>query len=253
MIQIWHHVIQMPPLTPTCPVPTTISPILVMILLSDTQFNQRIPQYRQHSGVNCHVVQAVPIHWSYGLGHPIIAHYEIAGAPLQPCVIICPPSRTVLMVPLNPRLLPTSAEQAGVDLIDCSQDEASEARSDSSGQDPRGASPDSSAVAPTRSAIVAAYPYKQPTGHPYSVFISHAGGQKHFVAASLKEGLEQRFPALKGRVFLDDVSLQVGDAAMKGIYKSLRNSFVGEWATCSMFLAEYRVHILYNQGLRTPT
>jgi hypothetical protein len=70
MIQIWQHFIQMPPLTPTCPVPTTISPILVMILLSDTQCNRRIQQYRQHSGVNCHVVQAVPIHWSFGLGHP---------------------------------------------------------------------------------------------------------------------------------------------------------------------------------------
>jgi hypothetical protein len=70
-IQIWQHFIQMPPLTPTCPVPTTISPILVMILLSDMQFNRRIPLYRQHSGVNCHVVQAVPIHWSFGpLGHP---------------------------------------------------------------------------------------------------------------------------------------------------------------------------------------
>jgi hypothetical protein len=48
MIQIWQHFIQMPPLTPTCPVPTTVSPILVMIILSDTQFNRRIPQYRQH-------------------------------------------------------------------------------------------------------------------------------------------------------------------------------------------------------------
>jgi hypothetical protein len=83
VIMIWQHFIQMPPLTPTCPVPTTISPILVMILLSDTQFKQRISQYRQHFGGNCHVVQAVPIPWSLGLGHPTRQVQELATAWLE--------------------------------------------------------------------------------------------------------------------------------------------------------------------------
>jgi hypothetical protein len=90
-----------------------------------------------------------------------------------------------------------------------------------------------SAAAYVRTAITEAYPYKEPTGKDYSVFISHAGKQKHLLGGFLKKELEQRYPALKGRVFLDDISLERGDDAMDVIYTSLRDSFVGKCrATC---------------------
>jgi hypothetical protein len=71
------------------------------------------------------------------------------------------------------------------------------------------------------------YPYKPPTRGKHLVFLSHAGEQKHMAVDFLREGLEQRYPALRGRVFVDDISLQRGDDAMEVIYKTLRNSFVG--------------------------
>jgi hypothetical protein len=85
------------------------------------------------------------------------------------------------------------------------------------------------AAANPRGGITEAYPYKDPTGQQCSVFISHAGEQKQLLAAFLKEGLEARYPGLRGRVFLDDMSLPRGGNAMEGIYHSLRDAFVGEW------------------------
>jgi hypothetical protein len=77
--------------------------------------------------------------------------------------------------------------------------------------------------------IAAAYPYQEPTGKGCRVFISHAGEQKWSFATFLKEGLELRYPALRGGgLFLDDVSLPKGGDSMKSIYTSMCDSFVGE-------------------------
>jgi hypothetical protein len=81
---------------------------------------------------------------------------------------------------------------------------------------------------PRSDSITERYPYQDPTGQQFDVFLSHAGQQKVNVAGILKEKLEQGYPALRGRVFLDDISLPRGDIARECIYKSLRDSFVGE-------------------------
>ena len=59
------------------------------------------------------------------------------------------------------------------------------------------------------------------------MFLSHAGTQKQLVKV-IKEGLERQYPALKGRVFLDEDSLEGGDRPMKVMYESLRDAFVGK-------------------------
>jgi hypothetical protein len=78
--------------------------------------------------------------------------------------------------------------------------------------------------------ITERYPYQRPTGRKCRVFISHAGEQKNSLVDILKEGLEEQHPALKVErgVFVDELSLQAGEDAMRGIYESLRDAFVGE-------------------------
>jgi hypothetical protein len=78
-----------------------------------------------------------------------------------------------------------------------------------------------------QSPITERYPYQPPTGQQCRVFISHAGEQKAMVDF-LHEKLEKECPALKGRVFLDERSLQGGDAAMEKMYHSLRDALVGK-------------------------
>jgi hypothetical protein len=84
--------------------------------------------------------------------------------------------------------------------------------------------------------ITERYPYQEPTGKKCLVFISHAGEQKEKVVVFVKEKLEQIYPALRGRVFLDDLSLERGDDAMSVIHESLRDAFVGAALHGSTFL-----------------
>jgi hypothetical protein len=75
------------------------------------------------------------------------------------------------------------------------------------------------------------YPYQPPTGQKCRVFLSHAGEQKKLFVDSVRERLGEQYPLLKvvpGGVFMDELSLPGAGAAMKGIYDSLRDAFVGE-------------------------
>jgi hypothetical protein len=62
------------------------------------------------------------------------------------------------------------------------------------------------------------------------VFISHAGEQKQSVVDFVREKLEKHYPALKQKVFVDEISLRGGDRAMDSIYESLSDAFAGKRA-----------------------
>jgi hypothetical protein len=65
------------------------------------------------------------------------------------------------------------------------------------------------------------------------VFLSHAGAQKRDFVAFLLEGLENKYPPLKGKVFMDENSLRVGGAAFDTMYKALQDAVVGKEKTSS--------------------